>query len=762
MKRSEAARYARWSAIAAFVLAGATGGIYLQRKWVAHVEKRNAPPAPPRGVERQISGMTLKKEDGERTIYTIEASKTTEFQGQDASLLEKVKITIYGKNGDRNDVIHTQSCQYAKASGGIQCAGEVLMEMQSAADAERVKQHPDAAPNVVRVETRAVTFEKATGKAQTSEPVKFSFPNGSGEGLGAVYLSDEGLLRLLHDVHLRFTPPASAIGGKKKAGSTEVAVTGSSLELGKLTHKIVLQGPVLADAGQEKLTAGELTLQLDDAFHAKNLIATAGALGKNPELVANNLAGNTTLRAEKLTSDLAPEGWVSAIQAEGNVQGNGPAGEVSAARGDVEMWPRVNLVKQVTLRGNVLVHSRDPKDGGTRNLRTSALQINYAGGQPGKPNRVQHAETLGRGALDWTDASSAKSKIEADKLAMDFNGVGIAQQLQASGSVSTERNAAGKPPQTASAANGVVQMGPRGEWSQISLSGNVHLKDGDHAADAQQAVFAKAAQTAVLTGQAVARDSSSETHAAKITFNQANGDILAEGNVRSTDLSAKTSAVQLSQAPANISADHMEGNSKTGRVVYTDHARMWQGPSVLEADSIELLRDKRVLNAVGHVRGVFPQAPQAPQANQTAVATPAKKPATLWHVSAGSLSYVDTENKAHLENNVVVQSVDQRMHASALDLFFTREAAGGASQISRAVGVGGVVVEQGDRRGLADQGVYTTADQKFVLSGGNPTLYDSTQGTTTGRELTFFLADDTIIVDSGNGLRTVTRHRVQR
>jgi lipopolysaccharide export system protein LptA len=169
-----------------------------------------------------------------------------------------------------------------------------------------------------------------------------------------------------------------------------------------------------------------------------------------------------------------------------------------------------------------------------------------------------------------------------------------------------------------------------------------------------------------------------------------------------------------------------------------------------------------VLNAVGHVRGVFPQAPQAPQANQTAVATPAKKPATLWHVSAGSLSYVDTENKAHLENNVVVQSVDQRMHASALDLFFTREAAGGASQISRAVGVGGVVVEQGDRRGLADQGVYTTADQKFVLSGGNPTLYDSTQGTTTGRELTFFLADDTIIVDSGNGLRTVTRHRVQR
>jgi lipopolysaccharide export system protein LptA len=73
-----------------------------------------------------------------------------------------------------------------------------------------------------------------------------------------------------------------------------------------------------------------------------------------------------------------------------------------------------------------------------------------------------------------------------------------------------------------------------------------------------------------------------------------------------------------------------------------------------------------------------------------------------------------------------------------------------------------VVVEEGDRRATADTGVYTAQDQKFVLSGGDPTLYDATEGTTKGRELTFYIADDTIIVDSGNGLRTLTRHRVQR
>ena len=37
----------------------------------------------------------------------------------------------------------------------------------------------------------------------------------------------------------------------------------------------------------------------------------------------------------------------------------------------------------------------------------------------------------------------------------------------------------------------------------------------------------------------------------------------------------------------------MTGNSKTGRALYTGHARLWQGDSVLEAESIELLKNER-------------------------------------------------------------------------------------------------------------------------------------------------------------------------
>jgi len=109
------------------------------------------------------------------------------------------------------------------------------------------------------------------------------------------------------------------------------------------------------------------------------------------------------------------------------------------------------------------------------------------------------------------------------------------------------------------------------------------------------------------------------------------------------------------------------------------------------------------------------------------------------------------------------------MRGPVVDLYFTRSnnpsaasPQNGPQQISKAVGTGGVTVEEDGRKAVADRGVYTASDGKFVMTGGNPTLYDGSAGNTTGRQLTFFLADDTIIVDSENGSRVLTKHRVEK
>ena len=159
MKRSEAAKYARWSAAVALCLAGVTAAVYLGRGWQRIRDRRAAPPPAPSYVDRQLSGISFSKVEGNKTIYTVEASHSTDFKGNAASLLEDVKITVFGKEQNRNDVLHTRTCRYTKSQENIDCSGFVQMDLMSAEDAKLLKERPEiAASRVVHVETKGVVL----------------------------------------------------------------------------------------------------------------------------------------------------------------------------------------------------------------------------------------------------------------------------------------------------------------------------------------------------------------------------------------------------------------------------------------------------------------------------------------------------------------------------------------------------------------------------------------------------------------------------
>jgi lipopolysaccharide export system protein LptA len=795
MKRSEAARYARWSAAAAGLLAMLTVGVYLERKWVAHRERAKAPPPAPRDVTRLSSGLTFSKVQGNQKIFTVEALKATDFKDKAASLMEDVTITIFGNTGARHDSIHTKSCQYEKDGGSIVCSGDVQLDLQSAEDAERGVKRPGATTQKVQVETRGVTFDRATGIAQSDQPVKFVFPNGQGEAVGVEYHSEEGAVRLLRDVNFSLIPAGAS--PKAKSGGTAprepVHVTGKSADFERDSRVLRLRGPVEARTSAARLQAGEVILALDKGFHAEKLVA-AGTNGKNPELESRGRESETHLSGETLTASFAPDGSLTRIEASGGVKGSQQsekdADEFSADNASVVLRPRENRPKDLNLKGNVRLASKMGKTGESRTLQTSALLVEFAERKKGERSAPERAETLARGTLEWTDPAlqpgasattaetgPAQTRLSADKLELKFGPDGKANLLVAGGNVQTERTLPGKPVQTATAQNGNAQLPAGGGWSQMDLRGDVKLKEGDRSGQADRVTFVRSAQTATLTGNAVVRDTTTETRAPRITFAQSSGEIRADGGVRSTDFSSKATSLQLAAAPANISADTLGANSKTGRALYAGHARLWQGDSVMEAESIELFRETKVLNASGNIRAVFPQSPDKAPPRPVTILQRVPSKVKLWHITAGTLSYIEPESRAHLEKNVVAQSADQVIRAPLMDLYFTRSeknapaAAGtsgssttatGSQQISRAVATGGVTVEQGSRRATAERGEYSAADGKFVMSGGNPTIFDASEGTTTGRQLTFFLADDTIIVDSENGSRTLTKHRVEK
>src|SRR5262249_24853688 len=145
---------------------------------------------------------------------------------------ESVRITIFGRNGDRNDVIDTQSCQYSKSDGAIECSGDVRMDLQSAADATRASAGRSEAAGIVQVESGHVTFDRGTGVARTSRPVKLVFPSGTGQAVGVEYQSEQGSVRLLNEVQFALKSPVakSARKASRPEAGREVHIRGVSLD----------------------------------------------------------------------------------------------------------------------------------------------------------------------------------------------------------------------------------------------------------------------------------------------------------------------------------------------------------------------------------------------------------------------------------------------------------------------------------------------------------------------------------------------------
>jgi lipopolysaccharide export system protein LptA len=789
MKRSQAAKYARWSAVAALFCAGLTVGVYLKRGWTRYNERKNAPPAPAVNVERQSTKLTFSKGEGTQTVFRVEASKSTDFKGENASELQGVKVTIFGKEGTRHDTLETSACHYSKDSGDIDCVGDVEITLMSKEEWNAARANPDGA--AMKVQTRGMVFNRASGEAKTEQEVRFTFASGSGQAIGATYHSEEGTLTLLRDVRLKLDQPlamqgkSAATGAKLSLMKEPVEVTGSRMEFQRDAGSMYLTGPAEAKTKSERLTATGFLLDLDENFHAKRLTAKGDGKQALPEFTSEKGAGQQRLAAEEIAADFAPPGWIRRAEAQGRVAGEAAKGDetqtIAAQNAKMEMVPGLNAPQLLFLKGNVDARTNNGASGSgsgdTRRLTTEELRIAFAEKGVAKGTRLQNAETGGPGRLELNDAATATTKnaqtvLQANQLSVKFDGAGVASRLDAKGNVQTERTVAGGNKQTATAANGFLEMAGNGGWSRMELSESVQLTELQRSARADHAVFERAEQTAMLTGHAIARDVTSQTSAQKLTFWQSSGDVRGEGNVRSSDLSSRNTTMHLAPAASNISADNLTGNSKTGRAVYSGHARLWQGDSVMEAETIELLKNERTMNASGNVRAVFPQAPGANvNATQDKTTTPGKTP-VLWHAQSARMTYWDAENRAHLSQNVVVQAPDQKMIGQELDLYFTRAKGAvqsnssqplqGAQQISRAVGTGGVTVVQGERKATAERGEYTASDGKFVMSGGTPTIFDAREGTTSGRQLTFFLADATIIVDSENGSRTLTKHRVEK
>ena len=753
MRNAEAARYARWAAAAAFLIVVATAGVYLDRAVRASHARRLAPPPVPETVQQQSAEFSFSKVVQERTIFTIRAKQATEFKDQDRSLLEDVWISLYGRDGSRNDSIHTKECSYAPTSGDIRCQGAVRIGLESA-QAARERENPRA----IEVETRNLSFNRESGEASTSEKVEFRFPGGEGRGLGVDYNPSDAKVILQRDIELKLIPPNSG-------HSTPAVITGSRLEFRRDDSTIHLLGPVRVRQGDRQLTAGELALLLDSDMHARRVVANG-----TPELHSVEPQGKIEIAADQFQAELNSAGGVERVLMEGNVRASremiGTEDLFAAQHVSFEMEPKQNQPREMTASGAVQIKVGSGE--GSQRLETAALHLAFVPSVRPSGLRIGSAETLGPGTIDLKTPEESL-RVRAQKFTAEFDSRGRLDRLLGHSGIELNRQSGSAAPQMASSRELDAAIGPGGQWTLLELNHDVKFSQADRTAGCEHARINRSADLIRLEGSAHVSDASAQTAAPWFEINQRSGALRAGGGVRSTSLLVgKGNRADLGSGPAHISADTLDGYSSTGHLIYTGHSRFWQGEALLEADAIEIWREESRLDARGNVAAVFLEQPST-HANSS---TP-----TLWEIRAPLFRYWSEAGRARLENGVTAVSTEGALLSQTLDLYLastgpqkdsaqlaqnaTMSATGGR-QVVRALASGGVVVKQGNRQGTAQQAEYTAADGKFVLSGGLPTFTDATGDTVTGRSLTFFVANDTILIDSHEGSRTLTKHRVEK
>jgi lipopolysaccharide export system protein LptA len=787
LRNQEAARYARWAAIAAGLAALAVAGVYVNRSISRARALRLGPAAVPATVAQQSDQFSFSKVDQNRTLFTVRASHLTQYKDQNRALLEDVWITIYGRDGSRNDNIHTHECSYQPDSGVVHCEGAVEIDVEGAKPATRGATTA-VALGALQVKTSNLSFNRDTGEASTSAPVEFSFPGGQGHGIGVSYSTKDSIVRVERAVEFD-------LAASPKTGNMPVSASGSSLTIDRNQRQIVLDGPAIVHEGTRQLAADKIAVDLDENDHARDVIAEG-----HPRLNADQGGGTIGVTAAQFEGFLNSGGEVERVVADGGVIGTrqGPAGtdRFSAQHVEIAMLPGQNLIRDLTATGDVVADSHEGTD--SRVLKTAALRLKFGAGTAGsrataiEQQRMESAETLAPATIE-SRSGDTTTTLAAKKFVAQMADGRRLEKLFGHLGVEVHSRTGTAAPQVISASEMAVTFGANGDWDVLDETGGVHFQQADRSASADHARMVQSTNTITLEGSPVIYDAVSRTTASNATVNQKSGDLRLSGGVVSTYLPASGSAKQsdavgFGAGAAHISADMLSGSTTSGHVIYAGHARLWQGESVLDADRIELWRDDKKLQAAGHVVAVFPQASgpfstpfgEAADARKSAPShAPGSAPSsgpTLWKVVAPTLTYWADQGKAHLDGGVVASSDQGSLASRTLDVFLGPAAPGapapaastgaspaaGGRQLDRVLAQGGVIVRQGDRRGMAEQGEYTAADGKFVLSGGQPTVSDSSSNTATGRSLTFFVANDTILIDSQEGSRTLTKHRVEK
>ncbi|OLB20530.1 MAG: LPS export ABC transporter periplasmic protein LptC [Acidobacteriales bacterium 13_2_20CM_55_8] len=745
-------RIRRWFAGGAILVLVLVAGAYFYASWRVQNALKEVPGKIGLNVQQSAQGFTVSRSEAGRTIFKIQASKAVQFKEGARAELHDVMITLYGRDSSRFDQIYGTDFEYDPQSGDVSAKGEVNIDLE--ANPEGLLK-PDQAPpkelkNPIHLKTSGLIFNQKTGNAYTKERVEFSIPQANGSAVGVHYSGKDNLLTLQSQVNVIFNGPNPA---------RLTAVHGT---ITKDPRQVVLERPHAQSAARE-------------------LDADRGALFLRPDNTLDRVLATGNVRME---SETAPLTHVRAAQLDIKMAAQRDSLQMAVLSGDVQLeragvqpmqgtagrvvmnFLGKNLLKTVHTEGNVKLvqHQESNKPSSpAQDLEVAAGAIDFflASGR-----YLRDAQTSGPAqiALRPTGGgTNPQTIVTAGSFQARFRNRGRLASVHGAPDARITTSNPGQPDRVSSSNTVDVSLGANGSVDSIVQQGAVAYVDGERKAWADRARYTPADQMLTLTASPRVVEGGMTITANTMRLNRSTGDAFAEGNVKSTysELKAQPNGALLaSSSPIHVTSQSMTAHRSPAVAVYIGNARLWQEANVVQAPTIEFDRDSRSVIARG---------PNAQKVSTVLVQTDRSGKSTPLTITSAHLVYADSDRKAHFDGGVLAKGADLTLSASQMDVFLqargqaaATQSAPSAGKVEKVVAQGQVVVTQPTRRATGQQLVYTSAEDKFVLTGGPPSIFDAEHGKITGVSLTFFIRDDRVLVEGSNSSPTVTQTRVAR
>jgi len=744
-------RLRRWFAAAAIAAVLTVAGVYFYARHRVQNALKQVPEKIGLEIKQSATGFTVSKSQQGRTLFKIEASKAVQFQQGGRAELHDVAITIYGRDSSRYDRIYGSDFVYDQQSGNVTASGEVQIDLQ--ANPEGLL-NPDQAPpkelkNPIHLKTSGLVFNQRTGNAYTKEAVEFSLPQASGSAVGVSYLAQTNLLTMESEVKI----VADGMGG-----TTLTAMRGT---ITKNPHDVVFDHPQLESAGRRcESEKAVLFLRPDNTFD--RILATGNVL------IHTDGPPATETHAEQLDM-LMTRGSDSPRLAilSGNVSVNTSSAQpmqANAGRVALDFAGKSRLTKVHAEENVKLVQHQNPpsQTASAQDLELTAPAVDFF---LSKTQHLDRAETAGAAQIALRPAGSSngpQTLVTAGKFDAHFDEAGQLSSVHGAPDARIVSTNPGQPDRVSTSRVVDASLHPGHGVESIVQQGNVAYEDGGRKAWGERARYAVADQILILTGSPRVIEGGMTTTARSMRLNRATGDAVADGDVKSTysDLKSQPNGALLaSSSPIHVTAQSMTVHGTSAIALYTGDVRLWQDANVVTAAFIDFDRDHRSMVARG--TPADPVSTVLIESEKNGSSTPIALTSTR-------LTYTDSERKAHFDEDVTAKSADATITAKQMDAFLLARGPSTPNQLSSAgklekiVADGHVIVTQQGRRAEGDRLVYVAGEDKFVLTGGPPSIFDAEHGKITGVSLTFFRRDDRVLVEGSNTSPAVTQTRVAR